>query len=118
MTSRRALLFECPKCYKLVVAFPPGILNCNGIISRSPTFSTEHETATMEFISIVPTVIAQENLDYGMLANDISEAIEKTIDDHGLSFGDRVIVRALPQFIATLIAEQEELDREEKIDNG
>lgn len=76
-TSRQALLFECPKCYKLAVAYPPDIPYCGGIISRSPNFSTEHETITMGLLGIVDAQVAGENIDWGMMANDIGEAIEE-----------------------------------------
>jgi hypothetical protein len=90
------------------MTFPPVIPHCAGSIG--PGWLTEHETVRMNLITIVDASIVQENIDWGMLANDIGEAIEKTsVEQHGLTFEDRAIVRVLPQFIAAVTAAQKEL---------
>jgi hypothetical protein len=69
----------------------------------------------MNLIAFVDARVAQENFDYSMLANDINEAIEKTtVTDHGLCFSDRAIARALPTFLAALLAAEDELEGNDK----
>ena len=108
------LLFECPVCYRVVVNLCPTTPRCGGIISPYINVSTEHDPTFMTLICTIDPTLAQENIEYGLMANDIGEAMEKTNDKHGLSFGDRAIVRALPQFLAAVIKAQTELDREEE----
>lgn len=114
-TVRPGLLFECPECHRLLNIEPvfERAPICTGVVAPRHGVNTSHYAATMVAISPIPAIVVREHIDYGMLAYDLAEAIEKTNNEHGLSFSDRAIARVLPTFLASVMVSQQELDAEE-----
>lgn len=112
---RPGWLFECPKCDRLLKVdsvFERAPV-CTGIVIPQHAINAAHYAVTMVAISPIPVILVRKDIDYGMMACDIAEAIDKTIDEHGLCLSDRAIARNLPAFLASVMVSQQELDKEE-----